>query len=71
MSNEKVQVNVYLPIELDDYIESLVSRGVAASKSEVLRVVLLYCHKFFEDDNWRNLINQSKLFGENGVRKIC
>lgn len=65
---ETVQTNVYLPRELDEFIETLVSKGIFASKSEASRIVWLIIRENFSEDQLRSIATQAKLFGSQGVK---
>lgn len=65
-ATEKKQMNVYIPEDLDEYIEQ-VCEEVGISKSDFVRLWLSYSRRFCTPDIIRKLAGAMMMFGEDGL----
>lgn len=65
----KIQINIYLPPDLDDYVEDM-KRIIGISKSDFIRLLLAYSRKHMSLEDIRQLVNAMMLFGEDGLEAL-
>lgn len=69
ISPNKVQMNVYVPEDIDKYVSSW--DGVLnISKSDFIYLIAAYSRKFFATEDIRKLAGDMLVFGEEGLRKV-
>ena len=69
--HKKKQVNVYLPEDIDAYIESIVgNKELIYSKSEVIHILLAYARQHFTPEIWEKLVVDMRVLGEFGLERI-
>jgi hypothetical protein len=69
MSSLKSQLNVYIPPEINDYVDEL-KENTGLTKSEIIHLLLIYAKVNLSTEELIMLGNNMKLLGEAGVTHI-
>lgn len=68
-TSEKIQLNIYIPSHLNDYIER-VKDETGLHKSDIVHLVIAYARQHFTNQDILNLSEQMILFGEPGLERV-
>jgi len=67
---DKKQLNVYVPNDIDEYVE-LIKQETGLSKSEFAHLVFAYFRRFASPKDIKALAESMMLFGEEGLEKVA
>jgi hypothetical protein len=65
----KVQVNVYVPKDIDEYIE-LIKKDCNLDKSKFVWMMAAYVRKFWTFEDIKKLGSEMFIFGEDGLKEV-
>lgn len=66
----KTQLNVYVPPDLDAYVEEIRS-AIGLSKSDFIQLLLAYSRKFHSLEDIKKLAGAMMIFGDDGLEPLA